>query len=126
MMMCRRFGTTGMSNSHENRRFASTFEIGDDYMNFLNFSDIRVLLIGILITVVVLGVAWMKKKSFPAAILLFVYLGLLIFHLVTMGTGFSVFIDFAGIIVSITIYLVIDEIEIRRSKINQVFEDRYK
>ena len=95
-------------------------------MNFLNFSDIRVLLVGILITVVALGIGWWKKKSFLPAIILFVYLGLLIVHLITMGTGFSVFIDFVGIIVSITIYLVIDEIEIRRSKINQVFEDRYK
>ena len=95
-------------------------------MRILNFSDIRVLIFGALVTIGVLGYGWWKKKSYPSAILLFIYLGLLIIHLITMSNKVNIYVDFIGITVSITTYLIIDEIEIRRKKINQVFEDKYK
>ncbi|MBQ9267202.1 MAG: hypothetical protein IJ217_02830 [Clostridia bacterium] len=95
-------------------------------MGLLNFGDLRVLLVGILITAVMITIGCWKKKSVFCAIMLFIFLGLLIFHVVSMSSGINLTVDFTGIIASITSYLIIDEIEIRRKKINQVFEDRYK
>ena len=93
---------------------------------FLDFSDLRVLLFGILVTAVVLTISVMKKKSVFAGIMLFIFVALLLLHTVTMCSKTSVIVDLIGVGVCISTYLIVDEIEIRRKKINQVFEDRYK
>ena len=95
-------------------------------MSFMDFGDVRVLLIGILITAIVLTISSLKKKSAFAGVMLIIYLILLIVHVVSMSSKISVFVDLAGIAACITTYLIIDEVEIRRKKISQVFEDRYK
>ena len=95
-------------------------------MNFINFADIRVLLISVLITAVVLSISAWKKKSIFSGVMLLLYTFLLIFHVISMSSVVNVFVDLLGMAVSITTYLIVDEVEIRRKKINQVFEDRYK
>lgn len=93
---------------------------------FLDFGDIRILIFGILITAIVLTISVKKKKSIFSGIMLLIYVTLLIIHLVSMSSKTSVFVDLIGVGACITTYLIVDEIEIRRKKINQVFEDRYK
>ena len=90
------------------------------------FSNLIVLIFAVIITAVVHIIGFKKKKSIFSAIMLFVYTILLIIHISKWNSAFDVIVDFIGMVVSITIYLIIDEIEIRRKKITQVFEDRYK
>lgn len=92
----------------------------------INFGDIRVLIFSILITAIVLTISVNKKKSIFSGIMLGIFTLLLVIHVVTMSSKISVFVDLIGVATCITTYLIVDEIEIRRKKINQVFEDRYK
>lgn len=95
-------------------------------MDYINFGDLRVLVVVIILTIIlnVIG-AWKKKSIFPA-ILLLSYTALLIIHTMFMKSSINLVVDFSGIILSIVSYIIIDEIEIRREKIEQVFEDKYK
>lgn len=95
-------------------------------MDYINFADLRVLVVAIIVTVIlnVIG-AWKKKSIFPA-ILLLSYTALLIIHTMFMKSNINLIVDFSGMIISIVSYLIIDEIEIRREKIEQVFEDKYR
>lgn len=95
-------------------------------MDYINFGDLRVLVVAIILTIIlnVIG-AWKKKSIFPA-ILLLSYTALLIIHTMFMKSSINLVVDFSGIILSIVSYIIIDEIEIRREKIEQVFEDKYK
>lgn len=95
-------------------------------MSFINFSDIRVLLIGALITAIVLTIGCIKKKSIFSSCMLAIFTILLIIHSIARNYIISMYVDLIGIAICIAFYLVIDEIEIRRKKITQVFEDKYK
>lgn len=97
-------------------------------MGFLNFADLRVLIVAILITVLVLVLGTKKKWSICPLVLLLGYVTLLVAHVVSETQPFmpNMITDFIGIIISVAAYLIIDEIEIRREKIEQVFEDKYK
>ena len=95
-------------------------------MNYLDFADLRVLIVAILITVLLVVIGSWKKKSIFPVITLICYVTLLIIHVAFINTKINLIVDFAGMIVSITAYLIIDEIEIRREKISQVFENKYK
>lgn len=97
-------------------------------MGFLNFADLRVLIVAILITVLVLVLGTKKKWSVCPLILLILYVALLVTHVTLKIEPFipNMITDFIGVMISIAAYLIIDEIEIRREKIEQVFEDKYK
>ncbi len=95
-------------------------------MDYINFADLRVLIVAILFTVILIVIgSWKKKSIFPVIVLL-LYTMLLVIHTRFMKSTINLIVDFSGMIVSIVSYLIIDEIEIRREKIEQVFEDKYK
>ena len=93
---------------------------------FLDFSDIRLMFFGIFITAIVLTVSVMKKKSIFSGSMLIFFVILLVVHVISMSSSASIIADLVGVGACITTYLIVDEVEIRRKKINQVFEDRYK
>ena len=85
--------------------------------------------IGIFLILTIFGLV--KKKSFFNLITLLLSIAFLIIHIVlkeSFGETISsnVIIDFISIIISIALYLYIDEIEARREVISEVFENRYK
>ncbi len=93
---------------------------------FLDFHNIVVLIVTIIITVLLLFIGFRKKKSFLPAIALLFYTALLLVHTIALNLEINLIVDTLGMIASITVYLIVDEIEIRRKKINEVFENRYK
>lgn len=95
-------------------------------MDYINFADLRVLIVAILLTVILIVIGSWKKKSIFPVILLLLYTALLVIHTRFMKSTINLIVDFSGMIASIVSYLIIDEIEIRREKIEQVFEDKYK
>jgi hypothetical protein len=69
------------------------------------------------------------KRSIYPLITLLSYTTLIIIHYVTrnhyLNIWFNLKTDIIGIIISISAYLIIDEIEIRREKISEVFVNKY-
>lgn len=93
---------------------------------FFDFHNIGVLIVTIVITVLLLYIGFHKKKSIFPAIVLFFYEALLFIHVMSFRLEVNLLVDILGMIASVPVYLIVDEIEIRRKKISEVFEDRYQ
>lgn len=97
-------------------------------MPMINFSNPLTLLIATLIFVLVLILAKETKKSAITAIMLFVFVGLLVFHTISFITmpnrtqdinsqlTFSIVFDLIFVLVSFISYLWIDDIEAKEKK----------
>lgn len=96
----------------------------------IDFSNIFVFLLWYVITVILLYCAYKFKKSTFALIPT-------IYFLMILGVTTSVpnslqsivthrIINFIGLGISLVMYIIIDDIEIRRKVISQVFKNRYK
>lgn len=96
----------------------------------IDFSNILTFLIWYGVTAFFLMLAYIFKKSILAFIPVLYFLIIL-----GLTAGNSVYIDnlfvhrnfnFIGLGLSLVLYIVIDDIEIRRKVISQVFKNRYK
>jgi len=96
----------------------------------IDFSDLRVFCVFTLIAILLIICSVKLKKSFP------VFISLLAYMVVLLTTAFTdsefvnrtvhFAINYAGIIVSIVSYILVDDVETRRKVITKVFENRYK
>ena len=96
----------------------------------IDFSDLRVFCIFTLIAILLIICSVKFKKSFPA------FISLLAYMIVLLTTAYADYefvnrivhfvVNYAGIIVSIVPYILVDDIETRRKVITRVFENRYK
>ena len=99
-------------------------------MTLINFSNIFVLSIWILLFIVLNVLGFVKKSSWFNLATLVVSLIFLILH-VTFRVEFvsnfrNMVVDFIFIIISVSLYLYVDDIEARRQVISEVFENKYK
>lgn len=97
---------------------------------FFDLSDIRVLLVAAIITVIAVLVSSTTKKSIYSLIVLLMYTLILIisafgdFQYTNIITHYIVAL--IGIIITITTYILTNEIEIRRKIVSKVFKNKYK
>ena len=74
---------------------------------------------------------FLKKKSIFNLIPLLLSIAFLVIH-ITLHENFvggiknNILVDFISIIISIALYIYVDDIEARREVISEVFENRYK
>lgn len=99
-------------------------------MTLINFSNIFVLSIWILLFIVLNVLGFVKKSSWFNLATLVVSLIFLILH-VTFRSEFvsnfrNMVVDFIFIIISVSLYLYVNDIEARRQVISEVFENKYK
>ena len=97
-------------------------------MPMISFSNPLVLLIATLLFVLVLILAKETKKSAMTAVMLFVFVGLLVFHTiyfitvpnrsedVTSGLIFTIVFDLIFVFISFIAYLWVDDIEAKEKK----------
>ena len=76
-------------------------------------------------------IGYIRNKAWYPMFSLFIFVASLIIHIIkrdALGDAFTynTTIDFIGLGISITNLLIVDEIEIRREVIKEVFENRYK
>ena len=99
-------------------------------MTLINFSNIFVLSIWILLFIVLNVLGFVKKSSWFNLVTLVVSLVFLILHVTFRAEFVSNFrnmvVDFIFIIISVSLYLYVDDIEARRQVISEVFENKYK
>lgn len=75
--------------------------------------------------------AFVRKKSMYSLVTLITSLILLIIHIGNVSSygaylSQNIITDFISIIISISLYLYVDDIESRRKVISEVFENKYK
>lgn len=96
----------------------------------MDFSNILTFLIWYGITAVFLMLAYIFKKSMLALIPVIYFLGILGITAANPSYIQDMFVhrifNFAGLGLSIVLYIVINDIETRRKIIGQVFKNRYK
>lgn len=96
----------------------------------IDFSNVLMFLLWYGITVVFLMLGYIFKKSILALIPVIYFLIILGMTANNMALLEDVLVhrifNFAGLGVSIVLYIVIDDIETRRKIISQVFKNRYK
>ncbi len=101
------------------------------FFEVFSFSNMPILIIWICIFIFFNIFAFVKNRSIYNLITLVLSLLLLIFHLAN-GNSYDVnlpqniIVDFISLIISISLYLYIDDIESRRKVISEVFENKYK
>lgn len=96
----------------------------------IDFSDLGIFCITCLISILLIMCSIKIKKCFPAFILLVAYM----FVLLTTAYAeydfynrtFHFIVNYAGIIVSIVPYILVNDIETRRKFVTKVFKNRYK
>jgi hypothetical protein len=97
---------------------------------FINFANYYVLIPVLIVTVILLVMGYKTKRSIYPLITLLSYTALIIIHFLTKShysnIWFNLMVDITGIIISISTYLIVDEIEIRREKISEVFVNKYR
>ncbi len=95
----------------------------------LDFSKTPILVLWIVVFFVMNVKGFYRKKSYFSLITLIISLLFLIIHVTALNglvPRFNIISDFVSIIVSISLYLYLDDIESRRKVISEVFENRYK
>jgi hypothetical protein len=96
---------------------------------YIDFANLGVLIPMIIITVILLVLGYITKKSIFPVITLLSYIAILVIHYITRtqyeNILLNINIDMVALIASISSYLIIDEVEIRREKISEVFVNRY-
>lgn len=100
-------------------------------MLVFEFSNLLILLFWIVFIVTLNFWGVLKKKSFLNFLSLIVSIILLVIHVIFKGDYFiscarNMIIDFIFLIVSISTYLYVNDIETRRKVISEVFENKYK
>lgn len=97
-------------------------------MTFFDFSNILVLGAWICLFLIFTICGFVKKSSWFNFVTLLLSVILLIVHLVFRieYSQMNVVIDFIFLILSIFMYLYVDDIEARREVISEVFENKYK
>ena len=102
------------------------------FVKVLDLSKVPILVLWIVIEYVLNVKGYVRKKSMYNLISLSLSLTLIFLHVafnkmpnVTLSS-FNIIIDFAFLIISISLYLYINDIETRRKVISEVFENRYK
>lgn len=98
-------------------------------MNAINFANIFVLIIYTILTFAAIIYGFIRKKSIFPLIIVLTYIILLGIHVILNKiyvSKINIIVDFVGLVLAIPSYLIVDEIEIRREKINNVFENKYK
>lgn len=100
-------------------------------MLVFEFSNLLVLSFWIFLVIALNFWGVLKKKSFLNLISLIVSITLLIIHIryrefLEVSINQNVITDFVFLIVSISTYLYVDDIETRRKVISEVFENKYK
>lgn len=100
-------------------------------MLVFEFSNLLVLSFWIFLVIALNFWGVLKKKSFLNLISLIVSITLLIIHIryrefLEVSINKNVITDFVFLIVSISTYLYVDDIETRRKVISEVFENKYK
>lgn len=97
---------------------------------YFDLSDLRVMLVAGLITVIAVLISSTTKKSIYSLIVLLTYTLILIVstfgNFEFLNITLHYIIAIIGIIISITTYILTDEIEIRRKIVTKVFKDKYK
>ena len=96
----------------------------------VDFSNILIFLIWYGITAVFLMLAYIFKKSILALIPVIYFVIILGFTANNIDLIQDIIVhrvfNFTGLAISLVLYIVIDDIEIRRKIISQVFKNRYK
>lgn len=97
----------------------------------IDFSDLRVFCVFTLIAILLIICSVKFKKSFPALISLLAYVIVLTMtafmeEYTFVNRTIHFVVNYAGIVVSIVPYILIDDIETRRKIVTTVFENRYK
>lgn len=96
-----------------------------------NFQNNYILIIVALFFIVMNIMGYIKNKAWYPMASLLLFVASLIIHIMrrdTLGDAFlyNAYIDLVCVAVSITNFLITDEIETRREVIKVVFENRYK
>lgn len=99
--------------------------------SILDFSSVPVLVGWTILFVVLIICGLIKKNSYFSLVTLILSLAFLIIHfslsfVYENSNLTNMLFDFVSMIVSISIYLYIDDIESRREVISEVFENKYK
>lgn len=96
----------------------------------IDFSDLGIFCITCLISILMIICSIKIKKCFPAFMLLIAYMSVL---LTTAYSEYEFYnrtlhfiVNYAGIIVSIVPYILVNDIETRRKFVTKVFKNRYK
>lgn len=97
-------------------------------MTLINFSNILVLGVWIFLFLVLNIFGFVKKLSWFNLSTLVFSVFFLITHTVYSKEveGINILVDFISMIISIFLYLYVDEIQSRRQVISEVFENKYK
>lgn len=100
-------------------------------MLVFEFSNLLVLSFWIFLVIALNFWGVLKKKSFLNLISLIVSITLLVIHIryrefLETVINQNIIADFVFLIVSISTYLYVDDIETRRKVISEVFENKYK
>ena len=96
-----------------------------------NFENYYVLIIIALFFIIMNIIGYIRNKAWYPMATLLIFVASLIVHIMRREVlaetfTFNTTIDFIGLGISITNLLIIDEIEMRREVIKEVFENRYK
>ena len=97
-------------------------------MAFINFSNILVFGVWIYIFLALNIIGFVKKISWFNLATLILSVVFLIIHVVvsTQIEVLNVLVDFISMIISVFMYLYVDDIQARRQVISEVFENKYK
>lgn len=99
-------------------------------LNLINFAKLPITICWALIVILLNVLSLIQKKSVHSLVALILSVAFLIMHVVAKsyfinGIANLIF-DFATMIISISIYLYINDIESRREVVSEVFKNRYK
>ena len=102
------------------------------FVKVFDLSKVPILVLWIVIEYILNVKGYVRKKSMYNLISLSISLALIFLHVafnkipnVTLSS-FNIIIDFIFLIISISLYLYINDIESRRKVISEVFENKYK
>ena len=99
------------------------------FAKLFDFSKTPILVLWIVIFYVLNVKGFARKKSIFSLTTLMLSMLFLIIHVCAFKgvlSSFNIISDFVSIIMSISFYLYLDDIESRRKVISEVFENRYK
>ena len=96
-----------------------------------NFENYYILIIVALFSIIMNIIGYIRNKAWYPMTTLLIFVASLIVHIMRRDVLSDAFtynttIDFIGLGISITNLLIVDEIEMRREVIKEVFENRYK